>query len=142
MLSLAKLSIDPRANPLSSLIAPETRTQISNNTYPAFAALSWAFVMYIFRWYPETLVSSLRSSMVYMYVFLFLSPTALLTCLQLLRLGSLGFIPQPPNTQQINPIPKRFPSHVSWRIERHWSSFVSLFIVMLYHDLLGRSCPI
>jgi peroxisomal membrane protein 4 len=33
-----------------------------------FASMTWALVMYIFRWYPETLASSLRSSMVYMYV--------------------------------------------------------------------------
>jgi hypothetical protein len=30
--------------------------------------LSWAFVMYIFRWQPESIQSSLRSSMKYMYV--------------------------------------------------------------------------
>jgi hypothetical protein len=30
--------------------------------------MTWAMVMYIFRWHPETLASSLRSSMVYMYV--------------------------------------------------------------------------
>jgi peroxisomal membrane protein 4 len=28
--------------------------------------MTWAMVMYIFRWHPETLASSLRSSMVYM----------------------------------------------------------------------------
>ncbi|RJE23246.1 Peroxisomal membrane protein [Aspergillus sclerotialis] len=67
MLSLAQLAIEPRANPLSSVIPQETRTNISNNAYPAFAALSWAFVMYLFRWYPDTLISSLRSSMVYIY---------------------------------------------------------------------------
>lgn len=69
MLSLAELSIEPKTNPLSSLIPAESRTKISNNAYPVFASLSWAFVMYIFRWYPDTLISSLRSSMVYMYVF-------------------------------------------------------------------------
>ena len=72
MLSLAQLAIEPKANPLSSIIPQETRTNISNNAYPAFAALSWAFVMYIFRWHPDTLISSLRSSMAYMYVFLLL----------------------------------------------------------------------
>ncbi|KAJ5899868.1 hypothetical protein N7495_004612 [Penicillium taxi] len=67
MLSLAKLAIQPGMNPLSSLIDAETRTQINNNAWPVFASFTWAFVMYIFRWYPETLVSSLRSSMVYIY---------------------------------------------------------------------------
>lgn len=66
MLSLAKLAIQPDMHPLSSLITPEARTQITDNAWPVFASLTWAFVMYIFRWYPETLVSSLRSSMVYM----------------------------------------------------------------------------
>ncbi|CEJ57588.1 Putative Peroxisomal protein [Penicillium brasilianum] len=68
MLSLAKLSVEPNMHPLSSLITPEARAQITNNAWPAFASLSWAFVMYLFRWYPETLASSLRSSMVYMCV--------------------------------------------------------------------------
>lgn len=71
MLSLAKLAIEPKANPLSTMIPPETRTRISNNTYPIFASVSWALVMYIFRWYPETLISSLRSSMVYMYDYVY-----------------------------------------------------------------------
>lgn len=66
-LSLAKLSVEPNMHPLSHLITPESRAQIKNNAWPVFASLSWAFVMYIFRWYPETLVSSLRSSMVYIY---------------------------------------------------------------------------
>ncbi|OQD77297.1 hypothetical protein PENDEC_c003G06457 [Penicillium decumbens] len=66
MLSLAKLAIQPNMHPLSSLITTESRTQITNNAWPVFASMTWAFVMYIFRWYPETLASSLRSSMVYM----------------------------------------------------------------------------
>ena len=68
MLALAKLSIEPRANPLSSLITPAGRTRIKANAWPFFASLSWAFVMYIFRWYPESIQPSLRSSMTYMYV--------------------------------------------------------------------------
>lgn len=66
MLSLAKLAIQPNMHPLSSLISPEARTQITDHAWPVFASMTWAFVMYIFRWYPDTLVSSLRSSMVYM----------------------------------------------------------------------------
>ncbi|OJJ88805.1 Tim17/Tim22/Tim23/Pmp24 family protein [Aspergillus glaucus CBS 516.65] len=66
-LSLAKLSVEPNMHPLSHLITPEARSQIKDNAWPVFASLSWASVMYIFRWYPETLVSSLRSSMVYIY---------------------------------------------------------------------------
>ncbi|CAG8007634.1 unnamed protein product [Penicillium olsonii] len=68
MLALAKLAIQPNMHPLSSLITPEAREKMTNNAYPVFASMTWAMVMYIWRWYPETLASSLRSSMVYMYV--------------------------------------------------------------------------
>ncbi|KAF7716812.1 Peroxisomal membrane protein 4 [Penicillium ucsense] len=67
MLSLAKLSVQPGMHPLSSLITPEARASITDNAWPVFASMSWALVMYLFRWYPETLASSLRSSMVYIY---------------------------------------------------------------------------
>ena len=40
------------------------------NGWPVFASMSWAMVMYIFRWHPEVVQSSLRSSMSYMWVFL------------------------------------------------------------------------
>jgi peroxisomal membrane protein 4 len=66
MLALAKLAIQPNMHPLSSLITPEARTKISDKAWPVFASLTWASVMYIFRWHPETIVSSLRSSMTYM----------------------------------------------------------------------------
>ena len=36
------------------------------NAWPLFASLSWASVMFLFRWYPDTLQPSLRSSMKYM----------------------------------------------------------------------------
>ncbi|GFF38855.1 peroxisomal membrane protein 4 [Aspergillus udagawae] len=67
VLALAKLSVQPNMHPLSSLITTESRARIEANAWPVFASLSWALVMYIFRWYPETLMSSLRSSMVYIY---------------------------------------------------------------------------
>ncbi|KAL2870009.1 Tim17/Tim22/Tim23/Pmp24 family protein [Aspergillus lucknowensis] len=67
VLGFAKLSIKPGAHPLSSLIGPEARKQIEGNAWAVFASFSWAFVMYLFRWHPETLMSSLRSSMVYIY---------------------------------------------------------------------------
>jgi peroxisomal membrane protein 4 len=70
MLALAKLAVQPNMHPLSSLITSDARTKITNNAYPVFAGMTWAMVMYIFRWHPETLASSLRSSMVYMYVLL------------------------------------------------------------------------
>ena len=43
---------------------------MAKNGWPVFASLSWAMVMYIFRWHPEAVQSSLRSSMSYMWVFL------------------------------------------------------------------------
>jgi peroxisomal membrane protein 4 len=45
---------------------------IQRYSWPVFASLSWAGVMWLFRWYPETLQPSLRSSMTYMYVSLLL----------------------------------------------------------------------
>lgn len=71
MLALAKLSVEPNMHPLSHMVTPGARAQITNNAWPVFASLTWAFVMYIFRWYPETLISSLRSSMYYMYVVIY-----------------------------------------------------------------------
>jgi peroxisomal membrane protein 4 len=53
-------------HPLSSLITPEARARIGDNAWPVFASLTWASVMYVFRWHPETIVNSLRSSMTYM----------------------------------------------------------------------------
>ncbi|XP_014555650.1 hypothetical protein COCVIDRAFT_38687 [Bipolaris victoriae FI3] len=46
----------------------EMRRALVRNGWPAFASLSWAMVMYIFRWHPESVQSSLRSSMSYIYV--------------------------------------------------------------------------
>lgn len=47
---------------------------VKRSAWPVFASVSWASVMWIFRFYPETLQASLRSSMTYMYVVhLFLS---------------------------------------------------------------------
>ncbi|KAJ5630495.1 uncharacterized protein N7484_010595 [Penicillium longicatenatum] len=67
MLALGKLAVEPNMHPLSPLFTPEARAKIYDHAWPAFASCSWALVMYIFRWYPETLASSLRSSMVYIY---------------------------------------------------------------------------
>lgn len=45
-----------------------TRQLVMQHAWPAFASLSWAFVMYVFRWHPETVQPSLRNSMQYIYV--------------------------------------------------------------------------
>lgn len=41
-------------------------TMLRRSGWPVFATLSWASVMYLFRWHPESLQPSLRSSMHYM----------------------------------------------------------------------------
>ena len=74
----------------------EMRRAMVRNGWPAFASLSWAMVMYIFRWHPESVQSSLRSSMSYMWVLPFSAPlagigTCLLILWQLCTVGSLGF---------------------------------------------------
>ncbi|CAI6283751.1 unnamed protein product [Periconia digitata] len=46
----------------------ELRNKVVKNGWPVFASVSWAAVMYLFRWHPETVQSSLRSSMSYIYV--------------------------------------------------------------------------
>ncbi|RMZ84496.1 hypothetical protein DV737_g1084, partial [Chaetothyriales sp. CBS 132003] len=79
MLALARISIEPAlpaagagtaAAPalFTQRLDPALRKKIQQNAWPVFASLSWAFVMYLFRWRPETVQSSLRSSMKYIYV--------------------------------------------------------------------------
>lgn len=75
MLALAKLAVQPRdvysptgGGPGLGLLDwnPQLREASYKHGWPVFAALSWAGVMYLFRWHPETIQSSLRSSMTYM----------------------------------------------------------------------------
>lgn len=63
VLGLAKMAVQKGAG-----MSEEVRTQVSSNAWPVFASLSWAFVMWIYRWHPDTIQPSLRSSMKYMYV--------------------------------------------------------------------------
>jgi len=76
-LAAGKLLVQPRALDTPSgggfgLIPNDhLRKKIQENGWVLFATLSWASVMYVFRWHPETLQSSLRSSMQYMWVILF-----------------------------------------------------------------------
>lgn len=65
VLSLALLSIQPQVGIVKS---SNLRNRISYNAWPAFAALSWGSVMWLFRWYPETIQTGLKSSMDYIYV--------------------------------------------------------------------------
>lgn len=81
ILALAKLSIQPPGD--NALIGAqyggrggmgvikmndETRERIRRAAWPVFASVSWASVMWLFRWYPEMLQPSLKSSMTYMFV--------------------------------------------------------------------------
>lgn len=47
-------------------LSEEARERIRRGAWPVFASVSWAGVMWMFRWYPEMLQPSLRSSMTYM----------------------------------------------------------------------------
>ncbi|KAK4998356.1 hypothetical protein LTR66_002401 [Elasticomyces elasticus] len=82
VLALAKLSVAPPGpNELvggkygyerglglgKAWINPETRESLRRGAWPVFASLSWAGVMWLFRWYPEMVQPSLRSSMTYIY---------------------------------------------------------------------------
>ena len=43
------------------------RKRIERDSWTVFASVSWAMVMWLFRWHPEALQPSLRSSMKYLY---------------------------------------------------------------------------
>ncbi|CCX10208.1 Tim17/Tim22/Tim23/Pmp24 family-domain-containing protein [Pyronema domesticum] len=60
VMGMAKLSVKKG-------IVPDPNGVVSNNAHPVFAAMSWACVMWLFRWHPDVVQSSLRTSMVYLY---------------------------------------------------------------------------
>jgi len=60
VLGLAKLSVQKG-------VVPDPDGATSGNAWPVFAALSWGCVMWLFRWHPDVVQSSLRNSMVYLY---------------------------------------------------------------------------
>ena len=61
ILGLAKLGSQKE-----NLIPSHLKLQLSRNAWPIFAAINWGIVMWLFRWYPDTLQPSMKSSMVYM----------------------------------------------------------------------------
>ncbi|KAF4551033.1 Hypothetical protein D9617_15g043870 [Elsinoe fawcettii] len=80
VLGLAKLSIQPPGD--NALIGAqyggrggmgvikindELRERIRKAAWPVFASVSWATVMWLFRWYPDMLQPSLKSSMTYIF---------------------------------------------------------------------------
>jgi len=62
VLALAKMSVQK-----GGMVPAELREQITGNAWPMFAAVSWGAVMWLFRWHPETIQPSMRSSMQYIY---------------------------------------------------------------------------
>ncbi|KAI2473626.1 peroxisomal membrane protein 4 [Annulohypoxylon bovei var. microspora] len=72
VLALARLAVKPAAQGgagggLPFVSSPEVSELISYYAWPVFAATSWAAVMHVFRYHPEELQPSLRSSMTYIY---------------------------------------------------------------------------
>ena len=65
MLAVAKILVQKK-NEGGLGVGWKARENINANAWPVFASLSWAMVMWIFRWHPDTLQPSLRSSMKYM----------------------------------------------------------------------------
>ncbi|KAM0553614.1 hypothetical protein ACHAO7_003992 [Fusarium culmorum] len=66
VLALARIAVKPGAG-LPVVSSEPLHSTINHYAWPAFASLSWAMVMLIFRYHPEDLQSSLRGSMTYIY---------------------------------------------------------------------------
>lgn len=68
-LATAKLLIKPRTETgggWNIVGSPATREAVQKNAWPVFASLSWASVMWLYMWHPDTVQPSLRNSMQYM----------------------------------------------------------------------------
>ncbi|RPB17733.1 peroxisomal membrane protein 4 [Morchella conica CCBAS932] len=65
VLALAKLAVSD--GPLCVVRGEKAREGVGRVAWPLFAGGSWAMVMWLFRWYPEAVQASMRSSMVYLY---------------------------------------------------------------------------
>ncbi|KAJ6790372.1 hypothetical protein PWT90_04210 [Aphanocladium album] len=65
-LGLAKIAVKQGAG-LPIVSDEPLRSSISYYAWPAFASVSWGMVMLLFRYHPDELQSSLRSSMTYIY---------------------------------------------------------------------------
>ncbi|KHN99936.1 PCI domain containing protein [Metarhizium album ARSEF 1941] len=61
-LALARIAVKP-GHGFPVVSKEPLHSQISHYAWPAFASLSWAMVMFLFKTHPEDLQSSLRSSM-------------------------------------------------------------------------------
>ena len=63
VLALAKVSLQ-----IGGLVPEKSRERVAAKSWPVFAALSWGAVMWLFRWHPDTIQPSMKSSMRYMCV--------------------------------------------------------------------------
>ena len=61
VLALAKLSVAK-----GGIVPLKDRQSVTRHAWPVFAACSWGAVMWLFRWHPDTIQPSMRSSMKYM----------------------------------------------------------------------------
>lgn len=66
VLGLARIAVKPGHGP-PALTREPINSQINYYAWPVFASASWGMVMYLFRFYPQELQSSLTSSMTYIY---------------------------------------------------------------------------
>ncbi|KAL1883158.1 hypothetical protein Daus18300_000216 [Diaporthe australafricana] len=69
VLALARLSVK-EGSPFAlvpALAREPASSAVSYYAWPVFASASWGMVMWLFRWHPEDLQPSLRSSMSYIY---------------------------------------------------------------------------
>ncbi len=67
VLATARLAVKPNTGFLPVVSQPGRSAVISHYAWPAFASLSWAAVMHLFRYHAAELQPSLRSSMTYIY---------------------------------------------------------------------------
>jgi Tim17/Tim22/Tim23/Pmp24 family len=61
VLALAKMAMTSE-----SFLSPEAHQTVKSAAWPLFASVSWGMVMWLFRWYPDMLQPSLKSSMTYL----------------------------------------------------------------------------
>jgi hypothetical protein len=70
-LGYAKLAFKPRelgGVGLGGGGGGDVKRFVERNGWPVFASLSWAAIMWLFRWHPDVVQPSMRSSMTYMCV--------------------------------------------------------------------------
>ena len=63
VLAFAKMTVQK-----GGIVPTELRERVTGSAWPVFAAVSWGAVMWLFRWHPNTIQPSMKSSMQYMSV--------------------------------------------------------------------------